>query len=190
MHETETETAVEGASFPKAMYWPIGTPRIYATSSTHPSENTQLVSHDGLSAPDRITEPPHDSDITSHLAPPPTANQDGPFGAPTTPITPLTPVTPLTPGIKSVEQDYYDGENPGNTPGATWHNYSPKEPILALRVARAGHLFAVVTSTSITIWQTKPTVVLAIVVRSESSIKTYGANIGLLLRPDSAVSFV
>ena len=182
------ETAVKGASFPKAMYWPVGTPRIYATSSTHTSENTQLVSHDGLSAPDHIAEPSNDS--TSHLAPPNTACQDGLFGAPTTPITPVTPVTPLTPAIKPVEQDYYDGEHLGNTPGAAPPTYSPKEPILALRIARAGHLFAVVTSTSITIWQTKPTVVLAVVVRSESSIKTYGANIGLLLRPDAAIFVV
>ena len=30
-----------------------------------------------------------------------------------------------------------------------------KDPVLALRVARAGHLFAVITATSITVWQTK-----------------------------------
>lgn len=38
-----------------------------------------------------------------------------------------------------------------------------------------------------TIWQTKPTVVLAAVVRSQASIKSYGTNVDLLLRPDSAI---
>lgn len=30
-----------------------------------------------------------------------------------------------------------------------------KDPILALRVSRAGHIFAVITKTSIVVWQTK-----------------------------------
>lgn len=36
----------------------------------------------------------------------------------------------------------------------------------------------------------KPTAVLAVVVRSESSLKTYGENVDLLLRPDSAILVV
>jgi len=41
-----------------------------------------------------------------------------------------------------------------------------------------------------TIWQVKPTVILAVVVRSESSLSTYGENADLLMRPDSAIFVV
>ncbi|KAK3330321.1 RIC1-domain-containing protein [Apodospora peruviana] len=170
------------------MYWPIGTPRIYATSSTHPSNNGQLVSHDGLPFPNTPTE--QRSESASLLAPPSAASQDGFFGIPPSPVTPVTPVTPLTPAVKPVEHEYHDGESLAHSPGLASPGRSLKEPILALRIARAGHLFAVVTSTSMTIWQTKPTVVLGVVVRSESSLKSYGTNIGLLIRPDAAIFVV
>ena len=40
------------------------------------------------------------------------------------------------------------------------------------------------------LWKKKPTVVLAVVVRSEASLKSYGTNVNLLLRPDSAIFVV
>ncbi|KAK4212819.1 RIC1-domain-containing protein [Rhypophila decipiens] len=172
------------------MYWPIGTPRIYATSSTlSETTHTQHISHDGLPFPDNATERPSDGNA-SNLVPPSAASQDGLFGGPTTPLTPVTPMTPLTPAIKPVEQEDYDGEAQGSAPTGPLVKHSYKEPILALRVSRTGHVFAVITSTSITIWQTKPTVVLAVVLRSETSIKSYGTNTGLLLRPDAAIFVV
>ncbi|KAK0730606.1 RIC1-domain-containing protein [Lasiosphaeris hirsuta] len=143
------------------MYWPLGTPRIYATSSSRLPPSRQVISHDGLSTSDSRGE--RGADRPSLLVPASTASQE--VLGPPTPITPITPATPLTPAVNS-------------------------EPILALRVARSGHLFAVITSTTMTIWQTKPTVVLAIVVRSDASLKSYGANINLLLRPDSAILVV
>ncbi|KAK3487296.1 RIC1-domain-containing protein [Neurospora crassa] len=167
------------------MYWPIGTPRIYATSASCPPSYPHLYSHDGLPAPDqRPTR-------ASLLSPGPTA--DG-HDASSVPPTPITPVAPFTPAIKSVEHDYYDdgqSEPPSPPPPEpSRSNAPPREPILALRVARAGHLFAVITSTSMTIWQTKPTVVLAVVVRSEASLKSYGTNTSLMLRPDAAIFVV
>lgn len=132
------------------MYWPIGTPRIYATSASCPPSYPHLYSHDGLPAPDqRPTR-------ASLLSPGPAA--DG-HDASSVPPTPITPVAPFTPAIKSVEHDYYDdgqSEPPSPPPPEpSRSNAPPREPILALRVARAGHLFAVITSTSMTIWQTK-----------------------------------
>ncbi|AEO54256.1 hypothetical protein MYCTH_2296628 [Thermothelomyces thermophilus ATCC 42464] len=171
------------------MYWPLGTPRIYATSNSRQTGSLHTVSHDGLpsvpnasgqradkgwlsSSPDSAHQ-----DASTSAAPPPT----------TTPLTPVTPITPLTPGIKPVEPDYLDEDSPAHSTGSAASAIPLHEPILALRVARAGHIFAVITATSITIWQTKPTVLLAVVVRSQASLETYGTNTDLLLRPDSAI---
>ncbi|KAG7147549.1 hypothetical protein HYQ46_003592 [Verticillium longisporum] len=65
-----------------------------------------------------------------------------------------------------------------------------KDPVLALRTSRSGSLFAVITATSMAVWQTKPTAILAVVVRSVSSLSTYGENFDLLMRPDSAILVV
>lgn len=63
---------------------------------------------------------------------------------------------------------------------------SPSHSI-CVRVTRNGHLFATLSRTDLTIWQVKPLAVVAAVVRSEQSLKTYGNNANLLLRPDSAI---
>ncbi|KAL9128023.1 MAG: hypothetical protein Q9217_003217 [Psora testacea] len=62
--------------------------------------------------------------------------------------------------------------------------------ILGLRVARGGHLFTTITKTTLTVWQTSPVVVLASVTRSIQSVKNYGQNVTVLLRPDSTVAVV
>ncbi|GAB1311225.1 WD40 repeat protein [Madurella fahalii] len=176
------------------MYWPLGTPRIYATSSSIRQQGpSRVISHDGLTPPDSGPEPR--SNRNSLLSPGFAGPQDG-SGTSTaplssaSPVTPVTPMTPLTPGIKSVEYGYPDGASPEHSPGPAPPSIPLREPIVALRVARAGHIFAVITATSMTVWQTKPTVVLAVVVRSETSLESYGTNINLLLRPDSAIFVV
>jgi hypothetical protein len=67
-----------------------------------------------------------------------------------------TPITPITPGIKPVEHDgqrrfpsHFTGHE-SSIPGS-----ADREPLLSLKISRTGHLFAVITSTSLTIWQTK-----------------------------------
>jgi hypothetical protein len=67
----------------------------------------------------------------------------------------VTPITPLTPGIKPVEHGYLDEDNFAHSPGPVPTNLPLHDAILALRVARAGHIFAVITATSMTVWQTK-----------------------------------
>ncbi|KAL1604538.1 WD40 repeat protein [Nothophoma quercina] len=62
--------------------------------------------------------------------------------------------------------------------------------IVAIRVTRSGQLFATLTRTTLTVWQTKPTVILASVLRSQQSLKTYGPNADVLLRPDSQIFVV
>src|SRR3569833_1200183 len=81
------------------MYWPVGTPRIFATSSSHTPTFNLVVSHDGLPSPPplRDDKPDHQSSL---LPAAPTSSQDalGLPGAlsPATPTTPITPATPAT----------------------------------------------------------------------------------------------
>ncbi|KFA47711.1 hypothetical protein S40293_08098 [Stachybotrys chartarum IBT 40293] len=166
------------------MYWPIGTPRIYATSSSRAPAFKLYASHDGLQSPsadsDSTFASPSNLHVRSQLGPDDVDNQPPP-----------TPITPLTPGILSIEQDDEASEAFPEAPSASHVDKVPSsDPILALRVSRAGHLFAAITSTSITVWQTKPTVILALAVRSETSLRSYGDNVDLLLRPDSAILVV
>lgn len=65
-----------------------------------------------------------------------------------------------------------------------------EDEILAAQVSRGGGIFATITRSSLTIWQTKPTVALSTVIRSSQSIKAYGPSTALLLRPDAQVIVV
>ncbi|KAK3906205.1 RIC1-domain-containing protein [Staphylotrichum tortipilum] len=183
------------------MYWPLGTPRIYATSSSRQPGALRIVSNDGLPSPPPAPTPAPASgwpeqrpDRNSLLSPHSAAVHTGPntLSSAAPPLTPVTPITPLTPGIKPVEHghDGTDGHSPALSHGSEAPSIPLHEPILALRVSRAGHVFAVVTATSITLWQTKPTVVLAVVVRSDASLESYGTNTNILLRPDAAILVV
>src|SRR5690349_1767870 len=119
------------------MYWPIATPRIYATSSSRNPAFKLFESDDGL--------PPTPSD--EEHAPPSPHNANGSRIAAgdheASDVLPLpTPVTPQTPGIQPFEFD--DDETSSNPATSAYEpNKVPsRDPILALRVSRTGHLFA------------------------------------------------
>ncbi|KAI9738573.1 MAG: hypothetical protein M1834_008077 [Cirrosporium novae-zelandiae] len=59
--------------------------------------------------------------------------------------------------------------------------------IVGLRASRSGHVFATITKTSLTVWQSRPTAVLASYSRSPESLEKYGTNISLLLKPDCSI---
>lgn len=132
------------------MYWPVGTPRIYATSSSPPASTKITVSHDGLPIP----SPGQDSekaDKTSLLTADSASSLDVPI--------PGTPLTPHTPAIRPVEHNILDAAS-SDAAGSGVDAAEPagiplKEPILTLRVSRTGQVFAVITATSMTIWQAK-----------------------------------
>jgi RAB6A-GEF complex partner protein 1 len=132
------------------MYWPIGTPRVYATSSSQASAET-LVSQDGLPSQfDTNAQSSANALASPLLAVPPSSSGYDDTDLP-------TPITPATPAIQSVE---HDTEAEGSESGerllqSTTVKVPVRDPVLALRVSRTGHLFAVITSTSMTIWQTK-----------------------------------
>ena len=149
------------------MYWPIGTPRIYATSSSQASATELVVSYDGLglgllSPIDEESDQPTISGSSKPSLLDPNDNHPD-LRPPNTPLTPLTPFTPATPKIRSVDeevdplasqsaQDNVDGSDRDSD---DIPDVPLKDPILALRLARSGQLFAVITRTSITVWQTK-----------------------------------
>lgn len=128
------------------MYWPIGTPRIFATSSRSGPAFNLVVSHDGLPNP-------FDNRPTDEASESPSGNvqqQQFPHDA----LELATPMTPLTPAIQPVDDQDHDPETSRPSPRLNV-NIPLKDPVLALRISRPGHLFASITSTSMTIWQAK-----------------------------------
>ncbi|KAL8669805.1 MAG: hypothetical protein Q9168_005624 [Polycauliona sp. 1 TL-2023] len=64
------------------------------------------------------------------------------------------------------------------------------DAVLGLRTSRSGHLIATITATRITVWQASPIVVLATCSRSVSSLRDYGPNVAVFLRPDASIAVV
>jgi hypothetical protein len=134
------------------MYWPVGAPRIYAASNNSTSKGRIYHSNDDVESPNAAQS----SSYLNALSGASETTQDDEellSGH-------LTPTTPRTPAIQPVELDAQ------RRPPATslddledGHNDSIREagrqPILGLKMSRTGHLFAVITATSMTIWQTK-----------------------------------
>lgn len=145
------------------MYWPIGTPRIYATTTSQaPARTNLVVSHDGI-ASNALAD--NDSLSTRSSEPPaPVILDEKDRSIPDSQIPPIPPITPglktpATPAINSVEHDvYHDGSGHSSQQylaGPGGGSIPAGEPIVALKVSRTGHLFAVITATTMTVWQTK-----------------------------------
>lgn len=130
------------------MYWPIGTPKTYASST---SVSSTHIYHFDDSSPAplvaSIRESPtiHVGDTDSSLQRLPADNAE--------------PKTPMSPAVLSAEHDERDGTSPRFPPDLHDGVGDPatrmKEPILALKVSRTGHMFVVATATTMTVWQTK-----------------------------------
>ena len=157
------------------MYWPVGTPRIYAANSSVPqpsagsnSHSNVFVSHDGASINstndgdddrdgDAESIGPNDpllkrSDVPAAKGPDLSELETPRLDLPITPGL----KTPLTPAVNAVDHDRFQDGWPGSSQQAQDMAGIPTgEPILGLSVSRTGHLFAVITSTTLTIWQSK-----------------------------------
>lgn len=131
------------------MYWPIGAPRIYAASSSKAVQNRTLESDDD--AESRGTEEGGGSLLEAQIGALKLEDgQDASYGGSP------TPMTPKTPGIRPVEHDSEGRYFPQfSSQLSTFIGSADKEPLLSLKISRIGHLFAVITSTTLTIWQTK-----------------------------------
>ncbi|RMX87942.1 hypothetical protein D0869_01991 [Hortaea werneckii] len=80
-----------------------------------------------------------------------------------------------------------------NEDGGSAHEHDEAgaaDSILAVKISRGGTIFATISRSALTIWQTKPTVALAAVVRSAQSIQAYGPSQALLMRPDGLIIVV
>lgn len=132
------------------MYWPIGAPRVYA-SCNNKTRKGQLFKHDDG------TDSHQDSGSEANA---PISNPDAMQNAEETASGFLTPSTPFTPGIKPVENDgqrRLSARSLGSIEDkqGDFVAQAEDEHIISLKISRSGHLFAVITSTSLTIWQTK-----------------------------------
>ncbi|OAK98731.1 RIC1-domain-containing protein [Phaeosphaeriaceae sp. SRC1lsM3a] len=148
-------------------YWPISSPSVFAATK-HGNRETTRVSSDGL----------EDGELD--------AERGGSNGASHTPI-------PQEESVKEegdVTEPTASGRPRRQRTTDRSHDDDIHGEIIAIRVTRSGHMFATLTRSTLTIWQTKPTVVLASVLRSAQSIKTYGPNTDVLLRPDSQIFVV
>ena len=131
------------------MYWPIAAPRVYVARVPPPavpidydSEGSAELVRRRLSVSSAVTDAEADPDVNGS-----TKNC----------------VEEEDEGRKVGEQEVEDEESLPDTPGATSHHHrrssescdEARSHITAIRVARNGHLFATITRTELTIWQTK-----------------------------------
>jgi hypothetical protein len=137
------------------MYWPIGAPRIYAASSSK-------APRDRVSEVDDDAESRETTEGSGSFVEPASVQIEGKSEEESNllspPQLPPTPATPLTPGINPVEDEFRRAVDPlPLSEGETEHplKEAQKDPLLTLVLSRTGHLFAVITLTSLTIWQTK-----------------------------------
>ncbi|KAI9814375.1 MAG: hypothetical protein M1827_003230 [Pycnora praestabilis] len=168
------------------MYWPIGAPRVYAAGRHNLSGQSISQSGDGvgLGLDSKINEK-DDFSNDGQEQHSPEAEVGNSYEST---------------GSKKAEGLEGNSHEKLTTNGRNQHTSFPDEnqaqncgddgAIVALRVSRNGYMFATITTTTLIIWQTRPTAVLASVVRSTHSLKIYGPSVSLLLRPDSAIFVV
>lgn len=124
------------------MYWPIGLPRIYAASSSK-------------AEPGRIFESEDDAEsrVTTEIS---TLNLEDTSSSSTTDSIWMAPATPSTPHITRVDDvSSLKPHNENENVLERSFRQIDKGPIRDVKISRTGHLFATITSTTLTIWQTK-----------------------------------
>ncbi|KAF2222909.1 RIC1-domain-containing protein [Elsinoe ampelina] len=96
--------------------------------------------------------------------------------------------------LSDINGKLVDADSTANGDGATSSTTAQQrqvdEKVLDLKTSRGGQLFATITQSTLHIWQTKPTVLLATAVRSKQSLESYGDNVALLVRPDALIIVV
>jgi hypothetical protein len=133
------------------MYWPIGAPRIFAASN-HGAERQVVHSEDGT--PEGVTE--------RRGSQSPKTTRHSYFSRDGTESTraQVPPTTPRIPDVKPVDQDTEEeaSEPPVNGSSDDLEDraaHPDNGPVISIKTSRSGHLFAAITATSLTIWQTK-----------------------------------
>ncbi|KAI9793319.1 MAG: hypothetical protein M1833_000764 [Piccolia ochrophora] len=166
------------------MYWPLGAPRIYAVDPSLGPHNS--IGADGdqaaIGSSDLLPEKLQGQNVSSDE----TAATDSDTGLSAT----LGRDAPRSQDSQPTES-HIKATNAARIDAASESiDAQGTDAIVGLRVSRSGQLFSTFTSNAVTIWHTRPTAVLARVIRSSHSLEAYGINTSLLLRPDSAVLVV
>lgn len=130
------------------MYWPIGAPRIYAASNSNAKARSYEFEEE-QDAESREAAEGSGSFLENR-----SVDGTGDLEKEQLPV-PHTPRTPITPGISPVEGHDLESSHTTQGHGNGFFRSVERDPLLALKISRTGHLFAVITSTSLTIWQTK-----------------------------------
>ncbi|KAI5209726.1 hypothetical protein AUEXF2481DRAFT_66408 [Aureobasidium subglaciale EXF-2481] len=105
-------------------------------------------------------------------------------------VTPLSPdAGQLTPLVLEHDQTPFE-PLVAASPAVDDASSAEEQDIVDIKTSRAGNIFTTITASSLSVWQTKPTALLATVARSDHSLETYGPNTSLLLRPDALIVIV
>lgn len=136
------------------MYWPIGAPRIYAACNSGNASKAQIYHSDDDAESRETTE--SGSFMNASSATSDAAQDDDGF------VTAGQTLSPQAPGVQSVEHDAQRRLSLRGESGSVSNGRqddaireAERQPLLALKMSRSGNLFAVITATSMTIWQTK-----------------------------------
>ncbi|OKP01274.1 RAB6A-GEF complex partner protein 1 [Penicillium subrubescens] len=143
------------------MYWPNGVPRVYAVNGPNIAHVSDDVNRQGNSNPLAEEQSSTDSQEPTDGA----RERENPEGR---------------------GDDLKPEQPPSQEDASHWE----QEAIGGLCVSRSGHMFATITESSISLWQTRPTAVVAAVARSAYSMTTYGPNVAVLMHPDSTILVV
>lgn len=106
-----------------------------------------------------------------------------PFGIPSVHTVPSIPYEPIASSVDAFEEGAVDGVDQGPCSDA---KLDAGDDILDIDASRTGEVFATITQCSLSIWQTKPTAVLATVIRSSQSLTIHGRNRSVHLQPDAS----
>lgn len=125
------------------MFWPIGSPRVYATSQRQLPPERRITSDDGVNSqpPPAAVNGRHHEPESAHAAQLRPADDDAERDA---------TVTQGPNGSAPQTSSAANGSLQGNDAETDVDG-----EIIALRVARNGQLFATITRSTLTIWQTK-----------------------------------
>ncbi|KAJ5794261.1 hypothetical protein N7457_000860 [Penicillium paradoxum] len=143
------------------MYWPHGVPRVYAVNGPNIAHSSSDENREIQNTPSSL----HCSSLDDNEeAKGDRAQHESPDTQPRQPQT----------------------SPPPETSKSEWGD----EAIRGICVFRSGLIFTTMSRSSIALWQTRPTAVVTAITRSQSSLKTYGPNVSILIHPDSTILVV
>jgi hypothetical protein len=169
------------------MYWPIGAPRVYAAGDPLQIPHDEPTNNDGSTLIALTSEgevpngaPSAARDGAHCIETPGDSNEPQQQSSKTSDSKRKKRRSKSKPSISAA-----NGVNAAQEPES-----GPGGEILAMRAGRNGTMFATITRSTLTIWQSKPVAAVTSIIRSAHSLQSYGANLDVLLRPDSTLVVV